>query len=62
VVVQDKRESVYFECMTAEEAVVQGQCTDADVVIVDPPRKGLDEDVIRLLTNTHESAKATSNY
>jgi len=44
--------------MAAEEAVEQGQCEDADVLIVDPPRKGLDEGVMQLLTNTHESAKA----
>lgn len=49
---------MFFECMAAEEAVEQGQCEDADVLIVDPPRKGLDDGVMQLLTNTHDSAKA----
>lgn len=48
--------------MAAEEAVQQGQCEEADVLIVDPPRKGLDDQVLQLLTNTHETAKATGNF
>lgn len=34
------KEKVYFECMSAEEAVLEGQCDEASVLIVDPPRKG----------------------
>ncbi len=37
---QDKKESVFFECLSAEDSVLNGQCTDADVILVDPPRKG----------------------
>jgi 23S rRNA (uracil1939-C5)-methyltransferase len=39
---------------------VIGQCEDAEVVIVDPPRRGLDEGVLQLLTGKHESASAPS--
>lgn len=46
--------------MAAEEAVEQGQCEEADVIIVDPPRKGLDDEVIQLLTNSHPTAVAKS--
>ena len=35
-----------------------GQCNEADVLIVDPPRKGLDQGVIDLLLNKHSSAAA----
>jgi hypothetical protein len=33
--------------------VLQGQVDEADVLIVDPPRKGLDEGVLQLLLDTH---------
>jgi tRNA/tmRNA/rRNA uracil-C5-methylase (TrmA/RlmC/RlmD family) len=56
----DQRERVFFECLSAEEAVVQNQCEEADVLIVDPPRKGLEEPVLQLLVRSHETATAPS--
>lgn len=55
---QDVRESVFYENMPAEEAIAQGQCDEAQVLIVDPPRRGLDEGVLKLLVGTHETARA----
>jgi tRNA/tmRNA/rRNA uracil-C5-methylase (TrmA/RlmC/RlmD family) len=52
------REKVFYEPLTADEAVAEGQCDEADVLIVDPPRKGLDEGVLQMLLDKHESAKA----
>lgn len=52
------KDKVYFENLPADEAVVEGQCDEAQVLIVDPPRRGLDKDVIDLLTNQHETTKA----
>ena len=49
---------VYFENLPAEEAVAEGQCELAEVLIVDPPRRGLDQGVLDLLTNSHGSASA----
>ena len=54
------QESVFYECMTAEDAVQQGQCEQADVLIVDPPRKGLDQAVLDMLVNAHEDDQAPS--
>ena len=31
---------MFFECFDAENAIMEGQCDDATVLIVDPPRKG----------------------
>ncbi|KAJ1397006.1 S-adenosyl-L-methionine-dependent methyltransferase [Ochromonadaceae sp. CCMP2298] len=50
---QADQEKVFYECFDAEEAVLQGQVDEADVLIVDPPRKGLDEGVLQLLLDTH---------
>jgi len=44
--------------MPAEEAVTEGQCDEAEVLIVDPPRKGLDNGVLQLLTGKHPTANA----
>ena len=52
------REKVFYEVLPAEEAVAEGQCEDATVLIVDPPRKGLDPGVLQLLQGTHETASA----
>jgi 23S rRNA (uracil1939-C5)-methyltransferase len=52
---QDK---VFYENLPAEEAVEEGQCEEAEVLIVDPPRRGLDQGVLKLLLNTHETATA----
>jgi tRNA/tmRNA/rRNA uracil-C5-methylase (TrmA/RlmC/RlmD family) len=45
---------VYFDCIDADGAVDAGQCEDADILIVDPPRKGLSEGVLKFLTGKHE--------
>jgi len=55
---EEHREKVFYEPLPAEEAVAEGQCEDATVLIVDPPRKGLDAAVLKLLQGTHESARA----
>ena len=51
---------MFYENLSAEDAVSQGQCDDADVLIIDPPRKGIDEGVLDLLLDKHESASAPS--
>ena len=38
---QSDREKVFFECLDAENAILEGQCDEATVLIVDPPRKGM---------------------
>lgn len=53
------REKAFYENLSAEEAVAQGQCEEADVLVVDPPRRGLDEGVLKVLLGTHESASCT---
>ena len=55
---QESQDRVFFENLSAEEAVIQGQCERAEVMIVDPPRRGLDRGVLDLLMNKHASAKA----
>jgi 16S rRNA G966 N2-methylase RsmD len=55
---KEDQEKVFYECFDAEEAVLQGQCDEADVLIVDPPRKGLDEGVLQLLLDTHPEKRA----
>jgi tRNA/tmRNA/rRNA uracil-C5-methylase (TrmA/RlmC/RlmD family) len=55
---EEYQESVFYENLNAEEAVEQGQCNDAQVLIVDPPRKGLDDGVMDLLLDRHEIARA----
>ena len=54
------RDKVFYENLSAEEAVEQGQCENADVLIVDPPRRGLDEGVVNLLLGKHETATAVA--
>lgn len=51
---EEDREKVYFDCMNADEAVQAGQCDAAEVVIMDPPRKGLSETVMNYFSNTLE--------
>ena len=51
---------MFFECLPAEEAVEQGQCDDCQVLIVDPPRRGLDAGVLQLLQGQH-AEKELSN-
>ena len=52
------KDSVYFEKLSAEEAVEEGQCDEAQVLIVDPPRRGLDKGVMDLLRGQHSMVKA----
>ena len=54
------QQKVFFENLSAEEAVEKGQCNDAEVLIVDPPRRGLDRGVLDLLVNKHANVKAES--
>ena len=42
---EEHREKVFYENLSAEDAITQGQCEDAEVLIVDPPRKGLDQGI-----------------
>ena len=51
---------MYFEPLDAEAAVEEGQCDEATVLVVDPPRQGLDPGVIQLLTGEHKSRTAES--
>lgn len=44
-------EKVFFECLDAEAAVSAGQCQDATVLVVDPPRRGLNDNVMNFLLN-----------
>jgi len=55
---ESEREKVFYESLAAEDAVEQGQCENADVLIVDPPRRGLDDGVLKLLLGKHETATA----
>ena len=50
------KDKVFFENLPADEAVQEGQCDDAQVLIVDPPRRGLDKGVIDLLTKKKEDS------
>ena len=44
-------EKILFQVATAEEALIRGDCAEADVLIVDPPRKGLEQSIIDQLVN-----------
>ena len=55
---QEDRERVFYESMSASEAVSQWQLEGADVLVVDPPRKGLDRDVLDILLDKHKTASA----
>lgn len=56
---EEHRENVFYENLSADDAVDAGQCEDADVLIVDPPRRGLNEGVLKLLLDKHENTKAS---
>ncbi len=45
---------MYFDCIDADGAIEAGQCDGADILVVDPPRKGLSEGVLNFLTGKHE--------
>ena len=50
---------VFCSVLLTEDAVGEGQCNDAEVIIVDPPRRGLDKGVLDVLTDKHPTAKTT---
>ncbi len=54
---EEDRDKLFYEALPAEEAVEEGQCDDADVLLVDPPRKGLDAGVMDLLLGTHPTTR-----
>lgn len=45
---------VYFECLDAANAIDDGQCDEADVLLVDPPRRGLQDKIRTFLLNKRE--------
>lgn len=55
---EDCHDRIFYENLPAEEAILQGQCDEAQVLIVDPPRKGLDKGVLDLLLNKHDTKQA----
>ena len=57
---QEEREKVFFENMPADEAIEEGQCSESDVLIVDPPRKGLGRGVMDLLIGKHPTQTASN--
>ena len=50
---KEDREKLFYEALPAEEAIEEGQCDEAEVLLVDPPRKGLDDGVLDMLIGTH---------
>jgi len=44
---------VSFHSLTAEDAIDQGHCDGKTLMIADPPRKGLDKNVLRYLIDIH---------
>jgi tRNA/tmRNA/rRNA uracil-C5-methylase (TrmA/RlmC/RlmD family) len=58
---KEDHDKVFYEALSAEEAIVEGQCDDAEVVLVDPPRKGLDTGVMKMLIGTHSVVKTPAN-
>ena len=54
-------ERVFYEQLSASDAVLQGQVDEADILIVDPPRRGLDSGVVQLLVNKHDTAELSPN-
>lgn len=57
---QELRARVTFVCQSAAEAVASGQAADCNVLIVDPPRKGLETPVLRELCSTTKSSTLRS--
>jgi len=55
---EQNREKVFFENREARDAVQMGALEEAQVVIVDPPRKGLDEAVMSVLLGQSENSAA----
>ena len=40
---------MFYEKLDADSAVEAGQVDEADVLVVDPPRRGLNEGVLKML-------------
>lgn len=57
---EEYQDNIFYENLPAEDAIVAGQCDEVDVMIVDPPRRGLDAGVLNLLVDKHETAIANS--
>ena len=51
----DDQDKLFFESLSAEDSINEGQCDESELLIVDPPRKGLDKGVIDFLIGKHES-------
>lgn len=51
--VEEDRDKLFYEALPAEKAIEEGQCDEAEVLLVDPPRKGLDDGVLDMLIGTH---------
>ena len=51
----DSRRITYLTA-TAGKAVTEGECDDADIVIVDPPRSGLEGSIIKELVKSKREA------
>ncbi|CAM9317158.1 unnamed protein product, partial [Chrysoparadoxa australica] len=47
---EEMQKKVSYQALSAEEAIEEGEADDADVMVVDPPRKGLDQGVLSYLT------------
>lgn len=58
---ESHRERLFYDNLNAEEAIEAGQCEEADVIIVDPPRKGLDKAVMDLLLGIHPTQQHSSS-
>lgn len=51
--VNPRKGKVTYKVASAAQALHEGQALGADVIIVDPPRKGLDEEVLTQLCKPH---------
>lgn len=51
---KDPKERVTYMQANAASALFRGEALGANVIVVDPPRKGLDEAVLQLLMQKHD--------
>ncbi len=56
----ENKNRVTFESLSAAEAIEEGQLESAQCLIVDPPRKGLDEEVLKVLLNRNTGSVSVS--
>jgi tRNA/tmRNA/rRNA uracil-C5-methylase (TrmA/RlmC/RlmD family) len=54
------QEKLFYDALSAEDAITAGQCDEAEVILVDPPRKGLDKGVMNLLLGIHPEKQHSS--